>query len=158
MIQYRLIMSEQGYLIRRRTPGGRRTVPAALVCLAVLFFAVRRDLSAFGDAPQIDKLDGGIYSPPTIGTAIRFVAEMNTYLYHESRCEHIAPEEAAAIALKVAAGVRVDFPGWWFADNVALKARTWLAHRHIDDISCTHATVDMPTTMLNNIRYYEHRG
>jgi len=151
-------MSEHGYLIRRRTIGGRRTVPAVLVCLAVLFFAVRRDLSAFGDAPQIEKLDGGIYSPPTIGNAIRFVAEMNTYLYHEARCDHIARDEAAAIEAKVAAGVRLDFPGWWFADNLALKARTWLAHRHIDDISCTHATVDMPTAILTNIRYYEHRG
>lgn len=151
-------MSEQAHLIRRRHPSGRRTLLAVLVCLAVLFFAVRRDLSAFGDAPQIEKLDGGIYSPPTIGRAIKFIAEMNTYLYHEARCDHIAPEEAATIESKVISGVRVDFPGWWFGDNLALKAKTWMAHRHIDDISCTHTTVDVPTSILNNIRYYEHRG
>ena len=151
-------MDGQGHLIRRRYPSGRRPVLVVLGCLAVLFFAIRRDLGAFGDIPQIDKLDGGIYSPPTIGTAIKFVAEMNTYIYHEARCDRIAPDEAATIEGKVAAGVRVDFPGWWIGDNLALKARTWVAHRHIDDISCTHATVDIPSTLLNNIRYYQNRG
>jgi len=151
-------MIDQGHLVRRRYPSGRKRAFITLGCLAILFFAVKRDLSAFGEVPQIDKLDGGIYSPPTIGSAIRFIAEMNTYIYHEARCDRIAPDDAAAIQGKVAAGVRVDFPGWWFADNLALKARTWVAHRHIDDISCTHATVEIPATILNNIKYYQNRG
>lgn len=148
---------EQGHIVRRRNPSGRKTVLVVLSCLVVLFFAVRRDLGAFGEAPQIDKFGGGVYSPPTIGSAITFIAEMNTYIYHETRCNRIAPEEAAAIEGNVATGVRVDFPGWWFTDNLALKARTWIAHRHIDDISCTQATVDIPSTILTNIRYYESR-
>ena len=152
-------MAEHRHLVRRRyPPNGRAAVLVILGCLAVLFFAVRRDLGAFGDIPSIDKLGGGVYSPPTIASAINFIAEMNTYIYHEARCGRIAPDEAATLESKVAAGVRLDFPGWWFADDIALKARTWVAHRHIDDISCTHATVDIPTTILTNIRYYENRG
>ncbi len=126
-----------------------------LACLVLGFLVARRDL--FGNPPDFNKLETSIYSPATVGDAVKFIAQMNTYLYHEARCNHISEEDAATTEDKLTAGVRLDFPGWWFADNMALKVKTWLAHRHIDDISCSHATVDITGPILNNIGHYARR-
>lgn len=144
--------------MRRNSLSGRTVTLALLGCIALGFLAVKRDFFIFGDAPEFNKLETGIYSPPTIGNAIKFIADMNTYLYHEARCNHVTDEEAATTQDKVTAGVRLDFPGWWVADTMALKVKTWLAHRHINDISCSHATVENPTTMLGNIGHYARRS
>ncbi len=151
-------MTKQGYPMRRNYLIRRIMTFVMFGCLALAFFIAKRDLFTFGNTPDFNKPETGIYSPPTVGDAVKFIADMNTYLYHEARCSHISEEDAAITQAKVAAGVRLDFPGWWVGDNMALKIKTWIAHRHIDDISCGHATVDFPSLMLNNISHYAGRS
>ena len=151
-------MTTQEFVMRRHYPIGRIVTFVVLGCVVFGFFGIKRDLFAPSDQPDLNKLENSIYSPPTIANAVKFIADINTYLYHEARCNHISEEEAAVTSDRVAAGVRLDFPGWWFPDNMALKIKTWLGHRHIDDISCSHATVETPATILNNIGHYARRS
>lgn len=136
----------------------RQVIFLSVLCLlAGLSLASSRDFVHADDVTMEMRNSPSIYHPRSIADAIVLIAEMSTYLYHETRCGHMDQANADRLWSSMVGGVKYDFPGWRVTDDLVMRYRMLTGRLSVDDYSCTQPAVPNPTAITNNIAYYSAR-